>query len=190
MRKRLVQILGLVLCMQCCYMSASVPKVIAKEPIRIIDTNRIVPNIRILLDEEIRVTQNWNDVGEDTTLQISYPDAQLLLKVASAEASTQGVEGMKHVMEVILNRVRDDDFPDTIQGVVYQKGAFETVTKGVINIIDIPAEAHLALADIEKNKDLNIEIVAFETKKNGRKLEKHFKYSFTLKDHDFYTKKN
>jgi N-acetylmuramoyl-L-alanine amidase len=35
---------------------------------------------------------------------------------------------------VILNRVRDSRFPNTIAGVVYQPGAFDAVADGQINL--------------------------------------------------------
>lgn len=35
---------------------------------------------------------------------------------------------------MILNRVRHDEFPNTVSGVVYQKNAFTAVTDGQINL--------------------------------------------------------
>ena len=188
MRKKLVQILGIFVCLQslyCMSVSAEVPA----EPLEIIDTVEIEPNVITLLKDEVRYTANWDEKGEDDTLQITYQDAQLLLEVASAEAANQGTEGMLRVMQVVINRVNDSDFPDSIQEVVYQPGMFESVTKGIIYTVDIPAEAHQALAMLEANEDMNVEIIGFETKVNGRVLEKYFNYAFSYKDHDFYIKK-
>lgn len=57
----------------------------------------------------------------------SNSDVQLLAKVISAEARGESYEGQVAVGAVILNRVKHPSFPDSISGVVYQKGAFSCV---------------------------------------------------------------
>lgn len=59
----------------------------------------------------------------------SYSDAdiELLAKVISAEARGESYEGQVAVGAVILNRVAHPSFPDSLSGVVYQKGAFSCV---------------------------------------------------------------
>lgn len=54
-------------------------------------------------------------------------DVELLGKVISAEARGESYEGQVAVGAVILNRVAHPSFPDTLSGVVYQKGAFSCV---------------------------------------------------------------
>ena len=54
-------------------------------------------------------------------------EINLLAKVISAEARGESYEGQVAVGAVILNRVAHPSFPDTISGVVYQKGAFSCV---------------------------------------------------------------
>lgn len=59
----------------------------------------------------------------------SYSDAdiELLAKVISAEARGESYEGQVAVGAVILNRVAHPSFPDSLSGVVYQKGAFSCI---------------------------------------------------------------
>ncbi len=59
---------------------------------------------------------------------------ELLARVISAEARGEPYEGQVAVGAVVLNRVKHPSFPDTISGVIYQKGAFDTVTDGQINL--------------------------------------------------------
>ena len=158
-------------------------------PSEIIETVRIEPNIKTLLENEVRETRHWDEGISDNTITITYPDAQLLMMVASAEALNQGVSGMERVMEVILNRVASDEFPDTVQGVVYQKSQFESVTNGSIYRAEITPEVRQALAEVEKNLEANDSIVAFETTSNKNTLGRYFDYSFTEGEHDFYTTK-
>lgn len=161
------------------------------EPIEIVETVTITPDPVVLLQNEVRYTAHWDEETYDDTVEISYQDTQLLMMVASAEALNQGTDGMKKVMEVILNRVESPDFPNTIQEVIYQSGQFESVTNGAIYKAEITPEVRQALAEVEKNRNADKDIVAFETSANGRTLEKYFDYMYTLEDHDFYqTKKN
>lgn len=59
-------------------------------------------------------------------------DRDLLARVISAEAKGEPYEGQVAVGAVILNRVRDPRFPNTLAGVVYQTHAFESVSNGSI----------------------------------------------------------
>lgn len=54
-------------------------------------------------------------------------DVNLLAKVISAEARGESYEGQVAVGAVILNRISHPSFPDSLSGVVYQKGAFSCV---------------------------------------------------------------
>lgn len=51
-------------------------------------------------------------------------DLQYLAKTMWAEARSEGRLGMLHVGSVILNRVKDKDFPKTIRSVVLQDRQF------------------------------------------------------------------
>lgn len=58
---------------------------------------------------------------------LSSSDVYLLAKVIAAEARGEGYTGQVAVGAVVLNRVDSSSFPDTVAGVVYQKGAFSAV---------------------------------------------------------------
>jgi N-acetylmuramoyl-L-alanine amidase len=61
-------------------------------------------------------------------------DVQLLARAINGEARGEPYEGQVAVGAVILNRVRDPKFPNTIAGVIYQPGAFTAVSDGQINV--------------------------------------------------------
>lgn len=65
--------------------------------------------------------------GGSNNTSYSSSDVELLAKVISAEARGESYEGQVAVGAVILNRVKHPSFPDSISGVVYQKGAFSCV---------------------------------------------------------------
>lgn len=57
-------------------------------------------------------------------------DYELLARIISAEARGEPYTGQVAVGAVILNRIEHPSFPDTIAGVVYQKGAFSCLDDG------------------------------------------------------------
>ena len=63
----------------------------------------------------------------------SQSDYQLLGRIISAEARGESYTGQVAVGAVVLNRVKSSSFPDSISGVIYQKGAFTAVTDGQFN---------------------------------------------------------
>lgn len=58
----------------------------------------------------------------------------LLSKVVYSEARGESYKGQVAVAAVVLNRVRNSSFPNSISGVVYQPGAFTAVADGQINL--------------------------------------------------------
>lgn len=141
------------------------------------------------LKDEIHETRNWEENCYDDTLQISYEDAQVLLRIAASEAADQGTLGMFYVMQTVMNRVASPDYPDSVAEVVFQDYQFQPVQNGTYYTVEIPAEAHEALAMLESNKQPNSEIVAFEATWNDQSLLKYYDILFTHKGHTFYKKK-
>lgn len=64
----------------------------------------------------------------------SSSDVYLLAKTIYAEGRGEPYTGQVAIGAVVLNRVRDRAFPNTISGVVYQKHAFTAVSDGQINL--------------------------------------------------------
>ena len=60
----------------------------------------------------------------------SSSDYDLLARIISAEARGEPYSGQVAVGAVILNRIEHPSFPDTLSGVVYQKGAFSCLNDG------------------------------------------------------------
>ncbi len=61
-------------------------------------------------------------------------DRHLLAKVIYAEARGESYTGQVAIGAVVLNRVKDSRFPNTIAGVIYQPWAFTAVNDGQINL--------------------------------------------------------
>lgn len=63
----------------------------------------------------------------------SSGDTTLLAQLIHAESGAEPYIGKVAVGGVVLNRVQNSKFPNTIAGVVYQPLAFESVSNGIIN---------------------------------------------------------
>ena len=60
----------------------------------------------------------------------SSADYELLARIISAEARGETYLGQVAVGAVVLNRIEHPSFPDTLSGVVYQRGAFSCLNDG------------------------------------------------------------
>lgn len=58
---------------------------------------------------------------------------KLLARLINGEARGESYEGQVAVGAVIMNRVKSAKFPNTIAGVIYQKGQFSCITDGQFN---------------------------------------------------------
>lgn len=61
-------------------------------------------------------------------------DVYLLARIIYGEARGEPYKGQAAIGAVVLNRVRSPQFPNTIAGVIYQRGAFDAVSDGQINL--------------------------------------------------------
>ncbi len=76
-------------------------------------------------------------------------DAYRLAKIAMAEAESEDTEGKALVMLVVLNRVWDDEFPDTIEEVIFQKGQFSPISNGRYDEVEPDEDCYRALQLIQ-----------------------------------------
>ena len=81
--------------------------------------------------------------GKNTLYALGLPTGEynpsekhldLLARCVYCEARGEPYEGQVAVAAVVLNRVADSRFPNTVPGVIYQPGAFDAVTDGQINL--------------------------------------------------------
>lgn len=80
-------------------------------------------------------TEEGNTGSEtaDTQGTQQVGDVDLLARLVNSEARGEPYEGKVAVAEVVLNRVNSPEFPNSIEGVVYDSGQFQVVSNGSIN---------------------------------------------------------
>lgn len=132
------------------------------------------------------IRQQMIEEQEEILTEIYYGELELVALLVQAEAGNQDELGKRYVADVVFNRVDSNNFPDTIEEVVYQKNPTQfsvtsngnlekagyTITEDVFNIV-------LEEAD----KRTNSEIIYFRTNKYHSSGHKAFKHQ----DHYFST---
>lgn len=106
-------------------------------------------------------TQIINDVEtvEQKQNNISDYELEMLCRITNAEAGDQGELGMRYVIDVILNRVHSNIYPNTIEEVITQQYQFEGYDTCLYNE-DIPEELEEIVLE-ELNNPTNTEILYF-----------------------------
>ncbi|MTI60625.1 MAG: cell wall hydrolase [Firmicutes bacterium] len=95
--------------------------------------------VALLLIILSKIAQSSDSGKGSVRIDIDHPDydsseIDMLAKVIYAEARGEAYEGQVAVGAVVINRVKNPGFPDTITDVVYQPGQFTSVSDGQINL--------------------------------------------------------
>ena len=121
----------------------------------------------------------------------SESDYNVLLRIVQAEAGNCDIEGRVMVANVILNRVEDDAFPNTITKVVYQKHQFSPVGNGSIKRCKVTAETVEAVERALSGEDLTDGALYFmnrraSSRKNASWFDRHLEFLFKHGNHEFF----
>ena len=84
--------------------------------------------------EAMGISNSSNSSNSNSSVSTNSNDLNLLARVIYGEARGEPYTGQVAIGAVVLNRVRNSSFPNTIAGVVYQSGAFDAVSDGQINL--------------------------------------------------------
>lgn len=135
-----------------------------------------------LLSQEQRSQATWS-------YAVSEEDLLLLRKIVMAEAEGEPYQGKVAVANVVLNRLRSANFPDTIRDVIYQKKQFSPVANGRLNRVKPNADCIKAVnAALSGIKAVTDDTYYFLSLKLAQDLTVHHsqKYAKTIGNHTFY----
>lgn len=117
-------------------------------------------------------------------------EAYLLAKIAMAETEGEDTEGKALVMLVVLNRVKSDRFPNTVEGVIYQKNQFSPVSNGRFDSVEPDEDCWSALEMIQtEHWDGSQGATYFESKSESTWHSEHLSFLFQHGNHYFYEDK-
>ncbi len=93
--------------------------------------------LKKLLEEERRKSKEaidgtWRDIADVT---FDEGDEYLLASLIYCEAGGEPYEGQVAVGAVVINRVLSGVFPETVSGVIYQRGQFSPVASGRLALV-------------------------------------------------------
>ncbi len=127
-------------------------RILERDAMESVQSGEAVRERIVLLNKEERVRQvgdaakraaeeiqQKEEEARKEALRIAYSeeDYQVMLKIVQAEAGVCDSTGKILVANVIMNRVRNEEFPDTITEVVYQESQFSPVIDGSIDRVQV-----------------------------------------------------
>lgn len=136
-------------------------------------------------------------LAENPTL-MSDEDYDTLLRIVEAEAGSEDIKGRVLVANVIMNRVKSEDFPNTVTEVVWDNSdgvpQFSPTYDGRINEVAVSDETREAVNQALKGTDYSEGALFFIQKSaaeehNVKWFEKDLKRLFKYGVHEFYTYK-
>lgn len=141
------------------------------------------------VDGRDKVTDNhtWNDLPEQ--------EIMVLERIVEAEAGGEDADGKLLVANVVLNRVLDETFPNTVSEVVFQqsKGVtqFSPVANGRYDAVTISEESKEAVERALNGEDLSEGALYFAARKyanpkNMRWFDEHLTLLFQHGGHEFF----
>lgn len=122
------------------------------------------------------------------TPQIDFTDEEkdLLLRIAMCEAGGGTTEKMAHVMNVVLNRVKSDEFPDTIRDVLYADNQFHPVGTKWFEEIEPSEECQAALGIVMSGWNESMGALYFEDSKKETWHSRNLDLLFSCDGMRFY----
>ncbi|WP_106766813.1 cell wall hydrolase [Paenibacillus faecalis] len=120
---------------------------------------------------------------------LSAEELLLLQKIVMAEAEGEPYEGKVAVANVVLNRLRSANFPDTITDVIYQKHQFSPVGNGRLERVHPNEETVQAVnAALHGDKAVSDDTYFFLSLQLAQDLTVHHSRTFVKKigNHSFY----
>ncbi len=144
----------------------------------------------VVQKESISVVPTEEETTVSSSISLSDGDYDLLCKIVEAEATGQEVEGKMYVAAAIMNRINSDSFPDTVSGVVYERGQFSPVRDGRINCT--PTETTYEAVNRVLSGETDAQGATYfmnptiSSQKNVNWFRSHLTYLFSYGGHEFY----
>lgn len=148
--------------------------------------------------QEVEDTEETEDTEEETcqrqerSFDWDADENYLLAKIAMAEAEGESTEGKALVMLVVLNRVWSDEFPDSIEEVLFQRTSsggwqFSPMREGGRWHTTEPNEdCYAALDLIMEGWDESDGALYFESSEDPTWHSEHLEFLYKVGRHKFY----
>lgn len=136
-------------------------------------------------------TQKSGEKKESSQFPCSEQDYQVMLKIVQAEAGGCDQTGKILVANVVMNRVKSDEFPDSITDVVYEGSQFSPVIDGSINQVKVSEDTIYCVNQALNGNDYSQGALYFMNRKtsqskNAAWFDQKLTYLFQHESHEFF----
>lgn len=124
-------------------------------------------------------------------IPMTEEDYQVFLRIVQAEAGICDDKGKILVANVIVNRVRSNQFPNSVTGVVYQKSQFSPVSDGSINRVKVSQDTIECVNRALAGEDYSNGAMYFMYRGGSRNkavrwFDRHLTFLFAHQNHEFF----
>ena len=145
--------------------------------------------------ESLERVISYETLEQSFCIDVSDQDIDTLMRIVEAEAGGEDRKGKLLVANVVINRVKNKRFPDTVTDVVYQREQnvtqFSPVSNGTINKVKISEETTGVVYSALRGEDISQGALFFMARKyatseNAQWFDNHLTFLFSYGGHDFY----
>jgi len=126
-----------------------------------------------------------------TAIQYTAKEYEVLTRIVQAESGGCDIKGRILIANVIFNRIRSEEFPDTVTEVVYQKSQFSPVSDGSLKKCKVTPETIEAVDRALAGEDYSQGALYFMNRKlsssrNVSWFDRNLTYLFQYDRHEFF----
>jgi N-acetylmuramoyl-L-alanine amidase len=145
--------------------------------------------------EDKEETAKSKETTSPYIINVTKDEIKMLERIVEAEASGEDIEGKILIANVVFNRISDDDFPDTVKGVIFQKSEgkyqFSPVADERYWSVKISDDTKDAVIRALKGEDYSKGALYFIARKrtkssSARWFDNNLKWLFKHGGHEFY----
>lgn len=138
---------------------------------------------------------SYSIVEKEEGYALTQEDYEVLLRIVEAEAGGEDIEGKMLVAGVVLNRVADDAFPDTVKEVVFQRSEhcvqFSPAYSGRYDTVKVSETTVEAVERVLSGEDLTMGALYFAARSradadNMRWFDEKLTFLFAHGGHEFF----
>lgn len=139
--------------------------------------------------------QKKSDKKKDYVIKLNDNEVEILQRIVEAEATGEDVKGKMLVANVILNRVNNKSFPNSVKGVVFQKSGntyqFSPTKDGRYWSVNISKDTKKAVERVLQGEDDSKGALYFSARSRADKnsmrwFDSHLDFLFQYGGHEFF----
>lgn len=146
---------------------------------------------RQIEEREKELQDKINKRTHNSGYYVNDEEYEMLCKICEAEATGEGLDGKVLVANCIFNRIYDNNFPNTIKDVIFEKKQFSPIIDGRYYKVEVTQETIQAVDLVLEYMDYSQGALYFfnrvgSSEKNKKWFDNNLEYLFTYGGHEFF----